>query len=242
MPALRIVIADDEPLARGRFRQLLERAGDAEIVGEAENGHEAIAMIERELPDAAFLDIQMGALDGMRVLESLDDPPAVVFSTAFEHYAVRAFELGAVDYLLKPYSAERLKKSLNRIRRLLTPHTLPAPMASIRIPAQDGREVVLVPAVEILTVKIEEGVPFLLRIDGERLVCNGALAEVEDQLARGRFLRISRQTIVNLDAVQSWEPEADGGIRLRLHGGIEENVSRRRARYLKEGLKGGNGE
>ncbi len=112
-----VLIVDDEPLARARARRMLERLDDIQIAGEASSGREAIEMIEREQPDVVLLDIQMPGIDGLRVLEALDDPPAVIFSTAFEHHAVRAFELDAVDYLLKPYSTERLDKALDRVRR-----------------------------------------------------------------------------------------------------------------------------
>lgn len=229
---LRLLIADDEPLARERARRLLEKVGGIDVVGEAPDGRRALAMIEAEQPDVVLLDIQMPGIDGLRVLEALDDPPAVIFSTAYEHHAVRAFELEAVDYLLKPYSAERLGKALARVRRQFgAPHV--HTQAPARIPLLNGLAVELVPLTEVVCAVIEEGVVFVARRGGERLVFEGGLAELEQACAPGRFCRVNRQTVVNADAVESFEGEDGGGIALRLAGGITATASRRRARHLR---------
>ncbi len=238
---LRTVIVDDEPLARERLRHLLAKVGGVEIVGEATNGMEALTLIESTEPDVVFLDIQMPDLDGMRVLEALDDPPAVIFSTAFEHYAVRAFDLEAADYLLKPYSADRVRRALDRVRRMLAPEektTPPAAASDMRIQAQDGNAMVRVPVEEILTLRIEEGVVFLLRDDGEKLICEQTLNELEAQLPAGQFFRTNRQAIVRLAAVESWEPHPDGAITIALAGGLSETASRRRARHFRAMMAG----
>ncbi|MCC7391964.1 response regulator [Candidatus Sumerlaeota bacterium] len=114
---IRLLIVDDEPLARERARRLLDRAQDIDIVGECANGTEAFAAIEKLQPDVVLLDINMPGLDGLRLVEALDDPPAIIFATAHDHHAVQAFELEAADYLLKPFSAERLKRALDRVRQ-----------------------------------------------------------------------------------------------------------------------------
>lgn len=239
LPTLRIVIADDEAPARERLRGLLARAGSAEVIAEAANGRAAIEAIERSQPDVAILDIQMPDIDGLRVLESLDDPPAVIFSTAYEHHALRAFDLDAVDYLLKPYSADRLRRALDRARRHLAmnaPSTASAEASgnATRIEAELGRQRVPVPLSEIVRLRIEGGVVLLNRIDGETLTCAGNLNDVEPHLPESRFLRISRQAIVNMEAVTAFEPHGDGGLRLALAGGIEEIVSRRRAPFVRD--------
>lgn len=244
-PALRVLIVDDEPLARERARRLLDRLDGIEIIGEAATGGEALKRIERDQPDVVLLDIQMPDLDGMRVLEALDDPPAVIFSTAYEHHAVRAFELDAVDYLLKPYSAERLARALDRARRqisLSAPATPPADAEDaapgpLRIPAENGRRTELLPVDHLSAARIEEGVVFLLRDDGERLIYAESLNDLEESLASSRCLRINRQTLVNLDAVEAVEPHRSGGLLLHLRGGHKEVVSRRRTRHVKHWLR-----
>jgi two-component system LytT family response regulator len=229
---LRAVIADDEPLARERARRLLAKAGGVEIVGEACDGREALALIEELQPDVVLLDIQMPGIDGLRLLEALDDPPAVIFSTAYEHHAVRAFELEAVDYLLKPYSAERLARALVRVRRQLGGGDAREP-APRRVPVLDGIATAFVALEEVVLARIEEGVVFVTRRDGERLVFDGGLQEFAQHADGALFCQVSRQAIVNVAAVESVEPEADGGLRLRLAGGAEESASRRRARHVR---------
>ena len=237
-PLLRVVIADDEPPARDRLCRLLAMAGGTECVGVAADGMEALALIQREQPDVAILDIHMPGIDGIRVVEALDDPPAIIFSTAHEEHAVRAFDLDVIDYLLKPYSAERLRRALDRVRRLLLPTDENAGRNTepVRIRALDGLSTVFVAAEEVDSFRIEEGVVFLLREDGERLVCEETLREIEACLPSRMFFRASRQGIVNLHAIRSHTPHAEGGLSVRLRSGIEEVVSRRRARLIRARL------
>ncbi|MBX3728677.1 MAG: response regulator [Candidatus Sumerlaeia bacterium] len=229
---LRALIADDEPLARQRARRLLEKAGGVEIVGEACDGREALALIEALQPDVVLLDIQMPGIDGLRVLEALDDPPAVIFSTAYEHHAVRAFELEAVDYLLKPYSAERLARALVRVRRQLGGSEAREP-APRRVPVLDGMATSFVALDDIVLARIEESVVFVTRRDGERLVFDGGLQEFAQHADGASFCQVNRQAIVNAEAIESVEPEDGGGLLLRLVGGAEESASRRRARHVR---------
>lgn len=237
-PVLRVVIADDEPPACERLIRLLAMAGGTECVGVAGDGMEALSLIQREQPDVAILDIHMPGIDGIRVVEALDDPPAIIFSTAHEEHAVRAFDLDVVDYLLKPYSSERLKRALDRARRLLLPAEEPAGEEAqpVRIRALDGLATVYVPVAQIDAFRIEEGVVFLLREDGERLICEETLREIEARLPSHMFFRASRQAIVNLRAIGSHAPHAEGGLTLRLRSGVQEVVSRRRARLMRARL------
>jgi DNA-binding LytR/AlgR family response regulator len=237
---LQILIVDDEALARERLRRLLGQQADVCIVGEAAGGREALALIEQLQPDVLLLDINMPDLDGLRVIEALDDPPAIIFSTAHEHYAVRAFEKQAVDYLLKPYSAQRLAQALARARQWLNlgaadttgPNDI-TPRAPATIAAEDGRETVLVPLEQVLALRIEVGVVFLLREDGERLVCMPTLQELEAQLPPELFFRASRQSLINLRQVRSYAPREDGSLRVKLGRALEETISRRRARHFR---------
>ncbi|MDX2177175.1 MAG: response regulator transcription factor [Candidatus Sumerlaeia bacterium] len=231
---LRVLIVDDEPLARERLRMLLARVGGNDVAGEAADGHQALRAIDELQPDVVFLDIRMPGLDGLRVIEALDDPPPVVLSTAHEEHAVRAFDLDVADYLLKPYSAERVARALDRARRLASP--APPTRAATRVAAQDGASTVLVPVDAIVAIRLEEGVVFIHREDGERLIADDPLQRLEEILAGGDLLRVSRQALVNLRRVESFEPTDEGGLRLRLSDGSTETASRRRARAVRARL------
>ena len=171
---IRLLIVDDEPLARERARRLLDRAQDIDIVGECANGTEAFAAIEKLQPDVVLLDINMPGLDGLRLVEALDDPPAIIFATAHDHHAVQAFELEAVDYLLKPFSAERLKRALDRVRQqfALAEGAAPAPT---KIAADNGRTTEFLLPDQIIAVRIVQSVVFITRSDGESLTFAGTL-------------------------------------------------------------------
>lgn len=235
---LRVLIVDDEDLARQRARRLLDRIAGNEIIGEAADGRAALETIEAEQPDVVLLDIQMPGVDGLRILEALDDPPAIIFSTAHEHHAVRAFELEAVDYLLKPYSAERLAKALDRVWRQFAaplPREEETP-SKPRIPAEDGLTMLFLETEQLACARIDEGVVFLLTTDGEKLIYAKTLNDLERLLPAGRFFRANRQAILNVKAIESATPGENGALEVRLSGRHREAVSRRRARHLKTRL------
>ncbi len=244
LPPLRILIVDDEPPARARARRMVSKVEEFEIVGEAATGLEALHLIESLDPDVVLLDIQMPDLTGLRLLDALDDPPAVIFSTAYEEYAVQAFELEAVDYCLKPYSTDRLRRALNRARRHLargaagqeTRNGTQSQAAPQRISAELGRVTERVDVDSIIQLLLVEGVVFLYRKDGETLLCNHSLGNLESMLPEDRFLRINRQAIVQLDCVRSYAPAEQGGLRIELEGGLWQIASRRRARALRARL------
>lgn len=251
---LRVLLVDDEPPARERLRRLLDRIGAVTVVGEVATGSAALTAIERLEPDVVLLDINLPDLDGLRVLEALDDPPAVIFCTAYSEHAVRAFDLEAVDYLLKPFSAERLRRALQRTRRFLTPLPSSSPAGEgggeagegarsgpelRRVPALEGLSTVLVPVERIIAIRVEEGVTFLLRDDGERLICDEPVRELEASLPERLFFRANRQALINLEAVQSFEPTPEGGLRVRLRTGVTEQVSRRRVRHFRNRIRAG---
>ncbi|MFI5311251.1 MAG: LytR/AlgR family response regulator transcription factor, partial [Gemmatimonadales bacterium] len=210
---MRVLIVDDEPRARARVRQLLAGADDVQIVGEASTGREAVAAIKRLSPDVVFLDIQMPGLDGFGALEALgaDDAPHVVFVTADDRSAIRAFEVGAVDYLLKPFTPSRFEQVLDRARERIG-HSESALVSQARTdtPAQaflrrmfvleNGRAVFL-------------AVNRIDRIEAERNYVNlfserkpyrlrATIASVQARLDPSQFLRINRSTLVRLDAVK----------------------------------------
>ncbi len=231
---LTVLIVDDEPPARERARRLLEGIEDTEIVGEANSGAAALEMIELLQPDVAFHHIQKPDLDRMRLLEAVDDPPAVIFSTAHEQYAAKAFDLEAVDYLLKPYSAERLSRALDRARRLLSgAEADDSSKETDRIPAQCGLRTELTPTDRIVEIFLAENVVFIIRDDGEQLISDMPLRDLEATLPSRSFFRVSRQAIVNMNMLESYEPTSEGGLRLQLKGGRTQTVSRRRVRHFR---------
>lgn len=237
MMTLRLLIIDDEELARARARRLLSHIEGVDIIGEADSGLKGLALIEELSPDAVLLDIEMPDLDGLRLHSALDDPPAVIYSTAYDSHAIRAFELDATDYLLKPYSAERLRKAIEKVRRQhsISACEKPTPQPA-RISVDDGAGAAFINTADILMARIEEGVVFILTCDGEKYSCQGTLQDLEGLLPHQEFIRINRQAIVALSAIRKYTANEDGSLALELSSGAMETVSRRRAFHLKEML------
>jgi len=250
--ALKVLIVDDERLARVRLRHLLAEVGGVEVCGEAASAAEARACIAEARPDLLLLDIQMPGDDGFALLRSLVPRPAVVFVTAFDHYAVRAFEENAVDYLLKPFRAERLAQSLERARRELArpaelKERLESLLAAMERPAASehlqrftvriGTRQAVLKAEEILWFGAADKLVFAATAKDRHYV-NFTLDQLESRLDPGRFLRVHRGAIVNLDAVAALRPAFAGTYRIELKGGSQDEVpvSRSRVRALKERL------
>ena len=250
--SLRVLIVDDEPLARSRVRRLLEEVGGASVVGEAGSVPEALALIEAETPNLLLLDVRMHDSDGFALLESLPEPrPLVIFTTAFDHYAVRAFEANAVDYLLKPFRAERLAEALERARRDLArpsesnerltqllaemAHRKEAPLDRFTVRA--GARQLILRADEILWFGAEDKLVFAATASDRHWV-NFTLDQLEQRLDPARFQRVHRGAIVNLDHARSLHAAFAGTYRLRLddEARTEVPVSRNRARDLKARL------
>ncbi len=223
---IRTLIVDDEPLGRERIRSLLAHEADVEIVGESEDGESALEAIQRLHPDLVFLDIQMPGLDGFGVLRGLTPPiPLVIFVTAYDQHAIKAFEAHALDYLLKPAKPARLKDAVQRARSQLqltrTPATeLPRQLLDLLASRDPER-----PTLSRLPVRTNDRTTFvrvgsvdwieaagnyvILHVGKENHILRDSLAALEDQLPRN-FLRISRSTIVNLDRVRELQSMAAG--------------------------------
>jgi two-component system LytT family response regulator len=251
-PPLRVLIVDDEPLARARARRLLEEIGGCAVVGEAGSAPEARQQVEATRPDLLLLDIQMPGEDGFALLRDLAPRPAVVFVTAFDHYAVRAFEENAVDYLLKPFRRERLEQALERTRRdLAHPGELAERLATLlgavgrggssehleRFTVRIGVRQVILKADEVLWFGAEDKLVFAATT-GARHYVNFTLDQLERRLDPRRFARIHRGAIVNLDWAASLRAGFAGTYRLQLKDPekTELPVSRARARLLKDRL------
>jgi two-component system LytT family response regulator len=244
---IRALVVDDEALARERLRRLLEEAGTVEIVGEAADGLEAMAKIAELSPAAVFLDIQMPGCTGLEVAASLPDPrPHIVFCTAFDQYAIDAFELHAVDYLLKPVSRARLQKALDRLRSDATPGAVDAAVRAAapvtRFLARKGAAYRVVPAQDVLCFVSESGLTKLVaagadaRPDGRVYLIAPTLNELESRVDPQKFFRISRAALVNLDAVHEVTPTPGGYGEVTLRDGTRLEVSRRRFKDLTDRL------
>ncbi|MDQ3070445.1 MAG: response regulator transcription factor [Acidobacteriota bacterium] len=235
---IRALIVDDEAPARERLRGLLAAHDWVEIVGEAQDGEHALALVEELSPDVLFLDIQMPGCSGLEVAASLSSgTPRVIFCTAFDEHAVDAFELDAADYLLKPVSRARLDKALARLRDGATgDQARPAGVLS-RFLGKRANRWHVVPRDRVLFFSSEEG---MTRLDTADLHywMQAPLAELAGRLDADRFFQISRNAIVNLDAVKELVPLPEEVADVVMSNGTRLRVSRRRVRALMERLSG----
>jgi two-component system LytT family response regulator len=239
---IRTIIVDDVDLARERVKILLDD-DEIEIVGEAANGREAIEAIGDLQPDLVFLDIQMPQIGGFDVIETIgvENMPAVIFVTAYDEFALRAFEINAVDYLLKPFDEERLKKAVRRakreirreepaneieqrLRRLLK-EAKPEPKYLKRIPVKSSRGTILVVTEEIDWIS-SAGHYLEIHAGRETHLIRERLSQIEQRLDPEIFVRIHRSTIVNLDRIKSLHPLFNGDHLIILQNGQELNLSR----------------
>jgi two-component system LytT family response regulator len=242
---MRTLIVDDEEPARVRMRQLLAEAADVEVIGDAEDGLQAIERVAELAPDLILLDIQMPGCSGLEVAASLSRPrPAIIFCTAFDQYAVDAFELQAVDYLLKPVNRARLQAALARVRdqraaereQHLDAVTRSETVAPARFLAKKGTRFKIVPRQDVVAFTFHEGLT-RLHTASEQLWMQPTLVALARRLDPRAFLQISRTAIVNLDAIREARPFSDGTGEVVLTNGLTFPVTRRRWRLLMERLE-----
>jgi two-component system, LytTR family, response regulator len=250
---IRTLVVDDEPLARSRLVKLLRQRPGYEVVGECGTGAEAVEAVQRESPELLLLDVQMPEMNGFEVIEAigLDRVPAVVFVTAYDQYALRAFELHALDYLLKPFDDDRFDRALARARARIRrgqienmSHQLMALLKDLR----GGQEPPAAPAEEtprwlerlavktgdrVAILKVDEidwiegaGVYVQLHVGGKRHLHRETLSNLEQQLDPGRFVRIHRSTIVNVERVKELVPYFHGEYVVMLEDGTKLKLSR----------------
>jgi len=244
----RTLIVDDEAPARDRLRRLLAGLEDIQVIGEAEDGIQAVEMIEKQRPDLVLLDIQMPGLDGFGVIQALKDPPAVIFITAYDEYAIRAFEVHALDYLLKPFSQERLEKAIRRTREALAgEQELAAQLGPLlesltaegryltRLAVHDRDCIRVLDIAEVDWIGVE-GEQVLVHVGDQGYPIRRTLSELEARLDPKRFFRAHRSAIVNLDRVQEIIPWFKGSHLLRLTTGAEVDLSRAQVRALRKML------
>jgi two-component system LytT family response regulator len=231
---IRAVIVDDEELARQMLRECLSSHPEIEVVAECANGFEAVKSVTELKPDLLFLDIQMPKLDGFEVLELIGTDRAVVFVTAYDEYAIRAFEIHAVDYLLKPFSAERFEDALQRAKqRLAGKQPVPAELTVSarssqpveRIVVKDGTRVHIIPVIKLDYAEAQDDY-VALSSEGKKHLKQQTISSLESLLDPSRFIRIHRSYIVNLERVTKIEPYSKDNHVVVLTNGSQLPVSR----------------
>ena len=228
---MKALLVDDERLARVELRRMLKAHDDVIVVGEAANADEAEEQIRRLQPELIFLDVEMPGRNGLQLLEGLDDLPAVIFVTAYQDYAVQAFEVSALDYLMKPVLPDRLAIALARVRKQAARDA--APTGRVRqIFLQEGGRCWIV-AIEHIQLFESEGNYTRVYFDDNRPLVYRSLKAFEGRLDPS-FVRVSRSHIVNLRAIKSLQPMADGGLTATLSSGLSVGISRRQSRRLRE--------
>jgi two-component system LytT family response regulator len=241
---LRVVVADDERPARSFLVALLRSFEDVTIVGEASSGKEAVAVIEKEKPDIAFLDWQMPELDGMGVVRQLrkQSMPLIAFVTAYDEYAVRAFEVNAVDYLLKPVDKSRLRETLNRAQDRIEHEEIVAEQIASsgpfleRIPVRHREEVVIVHVQNIASIVADGELLNITTTRNERHTITYRLKDLERMLDPARFIRLGRGTLANVDQITKVAMMPGGTHVAILANGQKLPVSRIQSRVLRERL------
>ena len=246
----RALIVDDEPPARESLRLLLDSAGDFAVAGQCGNGEEALAAIAREQPDVLFLDVQMPGMDGFELLRRLPplSVPVLVFVTAFDRYALPAFEQHALDYLLKPFSDERFALVLQKVRERLRERAmaslsgrlqqlLAAQARAAPLLVRDGSRTLLIPIADIVWIEAEDYCARLHLRDRTVLV-RESLRTLESRLDPARFARVHRSAIANVVCIREVSPLASGDQRLVLSNGTELRASRTHRAELVKRLRG----
>jgi two-component system LytT family response regulator len=224
---MKALVIDDERLARLELRRLLAAHPEVEIAGEARDGEEALELIPKLGPDLIFLDIQMPGMSGFDLLERLEDLPQVIFTTAYDEYALKAFEVNALDYLLKPVVPARLAAALARVR----PRTEPVRLEQVFVRDGDRCWIVRLPDIFLLE---SEGNYTRVYFGSERPLIRRSLNALEEQLDPAMFFRAGRKEMVNLKWIEKVDIAVAGGLVVTLRGGRTIEMSRRQSTRLRE--------
>jgi two-component system LytT family response regulator/two-component system response regulator LytT len=252
MAPIRTLVVDDEKLARDRLSGFLRGLDDIELVGEAADGVQAVELISEQRPDLVFLDVQMPGMNGFDVLEALrPEVPHVVFATAYDEYAIRAFDVAAVDYLLKPIARARVAEAVARVRSRLETSAgasdLDALLARLndrprelltRVPAHAGRRILLLKPEDVLWFGVEHRLVYA-HTSERGFMTNFTLRELEERLDPDTFFRAHKATLVNLAQVKEIVPWFGGRFKLAMRGRDDADVvvSRAQARELRQRLR-----
>jgi two-component system, LytTR family, response regulator len=235
---VRALIVDDERLARNALRRLLSAHAEVKVIGEASNCDDARRAIQKSSPDVLFLDVEMPGGGGFELLERLEYIPAVIFTTAYDEYAVRAFEVSALDYLMKPITAKRLDAALGRARKALSLSSNEASDGRIassfqQIFVREGERCWIVRLTDISLME-SEGNYTRLHFAGNAPLIYRSLTAVEQRLSSTTFFRANRCQIVNLRWIEAVENDLDGRLNIKLRNGKQVEVSRRQSKSLKD--------
>lgn len=249
---IRVLIIDDEPLAREKIREFLQDDPAIEVVGECANGREAIAALKKSAPDLLFLDIQMPEMGGFETLEAMraERMPLVIFVTAYDQYAVRAFEFHALDYLLKPFDRERFDAALARAKAQLQPgdngdldQRILSLLEDLKAGAKHLERLVIKTGGRVFFLSVEEinwieaeGNYVRVHTDKGSYLLRDTISSMEEQLDPKKFLRIHRSAVVKIDRIQELQPWFHGEYRVILQGGVELMLSRKYRDRLQEAL------
>lgn len=246
--AIRTIIADDEPLALGKLRRLAREASDIEIVAECGDGAAVVAATDLHRPDLVLLDIRMPELDGLSVISSLpsDAQPLVIFVTAYDEHAVRAFEVQALDYIVKPIVPERFHQAIDRVRRRLseratnstTPEASPEPPTAFlsRIAVKQGDRTFFVRASDVEWIEAYDNY-VRVHVPGGVYLVRESLRRLEEKLDPSMFARVHRSSLVNIEAITELQPWFHGDQVAILRSGTRVRCSRRFDRRLREMLR-----
>lgn len=224
MSTIRIIVVDDERSARHELKQALKKYADCEVIGEAKNASEAKELIEAKRPDVIFLDIQMPEQSGFQLLASLSEAPAVIFTTAFDKYAVQAFEVNALDYLLKPVRDERFAKAIERVRQKMQQQV----KGERQIFIKDGDRCYFVQLKDICLIESLENYTRLYFNNNKALV-KRSLRQWEEMLDAAIFFRINRTQLINNQYISEVHPTPEGRLKISLHTGQILEVSTRQS-------------
>lgn len=239
---IRAIIIDDEPLARDKVKRFLRDEEDVEITGECGDGNEAVSMIKKLSPDLVFLDIQMPEMNGFQVLQSIGSSqmPAVIFATAYDQYAIQAFDVHALDYLLKPFNRERFRRAVERVREQLTSQgsdniekRLRALLTDLKTEKKYLERLVIKSVGRVFFLKTKEidwieaaGNYVKLHVGRESHMLRETMNGLESKLDPEKFLRIHRSTLVNIDRIKELHPLFSGDYTVILQNGAELTLSR----------------
>ncbi len=241
--AIKTILVDDEPLAREKLRGFLEKESDVEIVGECRDGREALETIESVKPDLVFLDVQMPEMDGFEVLDNLesDELPTIVFTTAYDQYAIKAFDVHAVDYLLKPFDRERFGAGLDRARAALDRQQagdMKQQLLALLQDVEDRRpkypaRLVIKTSGRVVFVKVDEidwvdaaGNYVRVHAASDSHMLRETMGRLEERLDPEKFLRIHRSTIVNIECIRELQQQFHGDYLVVLNNGQRLTLSR----------------
>ncbi len=239
---MKVIIVDDERLARTGLRSLLEKFDDLEIVEEAANADDAFEKIEHHKPNLLFLDIQMPEKTGFDLLEMLPTVPEVIFTTAYDEYALKAFEINALDYLMKPIDPKRLEEAMRKVREVFAKKNNQKPAKpsgklseNDQVFVKDGEKCWFVKLTDISLFE-SEGNYVKVYFKENRPLIHRSLNALDERLDDKLFFRASRKYIINLKWIDKIEPWFNGGLMVKLQGGQRIEISRRQAAKFKEKL------